>query len=252
MAEETGMLNRGDGVGLAWARLAGRGPTIVFFPGFNSDMAGSKASLLAAFCAARGRAYVRFDYSGHGRSGGAFADGTIGRWRKDALAVIDRLTTGRVLLVGSSMGGWIALLVALARQESAAAIVGIAPAPDFTEDLMWEAMAPAERKKLLNEGHILVPNPYGAPYPVARALIEEGRQHLLLRDEIALECPVRLLHGLTDRDVPWETSLRIARRLRGGDVRLCLVKDGDHRLSRPEDLLLLEQTLGALLDEYGA
>lgn len=252
MVEETGMLDRGDGVRLAWARLAGRGPTVVFCPGFNSDMAGAKATALAAFCAARGQAYLRFDYSGHGSSGGVFTDGTIGRWREDALAVIDRLTTEKVLLVGSSMGGWIALLVALARAERVAGIVGIAAAPDFTEDLMWEAMAPGERKLLLAEGQILVPNPYGGPYPVTRALVEEGRRHLLLRDAIALDCPVRLLHGQADREVPWETSLRIAARLRGGDVRLCLVKDGDHRLSRPEDLLLLEQTLAALLGQDGA
>lgn len=252
MVEETGMLDRGDGVALAWARLAGRRPTIVFCPGYNSDMAGSKASTLAAFCAARGQAYLRFDYSGHGHSGGTFTDGTIGRWRDDALAVIDRLTAGKILLVGSSMGGWIALLTALARVDRVAAIVGIAAAPDFTEDLMWGAMAPVERAALLADGQILVPNPYGGPYPVTRALIEEGRRHLLLSGEIALDCPVRLLHGQADREVPWETGLRIAARLRGGDVRVCLIKDGDHRLSRPEDLSLLAQTLAKLLGQDGA
>jgi pimeloyl-ACP methyl ester carboxylesterase len=249
--EERGVLDRGDGVGLAWARLAGRGPTVVFLSGFKSDMTGSKAETLAAWCAAHGRAMLRFDYSGHGSSGGAFADGTIGRWAADARCVIERLTTGPVVLVGSSMGGWIALLAALAMPGRVAGLVGIAAAPDFTEDLIWQAMAPAERGRLMRDGVLHVPSLYGEPYPLTRALIEDGRRHLLLGGEVALECPVRLLHGQRDPDVPWETSLRIARAVRSADVRVVLVKDGDHRLSRDSDLALLTGTVAGLLGEVG-
>ncbi len=249
--EATGKLDRGDGVGLAWARIQGRGPTVVFCPGYKSDMAGSKATELAAFCAERGQAFLRFDYSGHGSSEGAFEDGTIGRWLGDALAVIDGLTAGPILLVGSSMGGWISLLVALARADRVAGLVGVAAAPDFTENLMWEAMAFSERRALMETGKIMVPNPYGGAYPVTRALIEEGRTHLLLRAPIALDCPVRLLHGQRDTEVPWEISLRLAERLAGADVRVVLVKDGDHRLSRPEDLALLCRVVGSLLGQNG-
>lgn len=245
--EERGVLDRGDGVGLAWARLAGRGPTVVFLSGFKSDMTGSKAETLAAWCAAQGRAMLRFDYSGHGASGGAFADGTIGRWAADARCAVERLTTGPVVLVGSSMGGWIALLTALALPGRVAGLVGIAAAPDFTEDLIWQAMAPPERARLIRDGVLHVPSLYGDPYPLTRALIEDGRSHLLLGGEIALDCPVRLLHGQRDPDVPWETSLRIARAVRSADVRVVLVKDGDHRLSRQGDLALLADIVAGVL-----
>ncbi|HET9019172.1 MAG TPA: alpha/beta hydrolase, partial [Acetobacteraceae bacterium] len=169
--EDTGRLDRGDGVALAWARLDGRGPTVVFLPGFASDMSGGKATALAEACRRAGRALLRFDYSGHGASGGAFADGTIGRWRDDALAAIDRLTEGPLILVGSSMGGWIALLAALARPGRVAGLVGVAAAPDFTERLMWQAMAPAEQAALLAAGHLDLPSQYGPPTRITRALI---------------------------------------------------------------------------------
>ncbi len=250
--ETTGRLDRGDGVELAWARLDGRGPTVLFLPGFNSDMTGDKATMLAGFCAERGQAMLRFDYSGHGASGGRFEDGTITRWRDDALAAIDRLVTGPIAFVGSSMGGWMALLAALARPERVAGLVGIAAAPDFTETLMWEAMTFEERRTLMRDGVLRVPSQYGEPYPVTRALIEDGRAHLLLDAPIALACPVRLLHGQRDPDVPWELSLRIAEQVSSDDVQVILVKDGDHRLSRPEDLALLRRTLGPLLGEDGA
>ena len=250
--ETTGRLDRGDGAELAWARLDGHGPTVVFLTGFRSDMTGDKATMLARFCAERGQAMLRFDYAGHGASGGRFEDGTIGRWTGDALAVIDRLTEGPVVLVGSSMGGWIALLCALARSHRVAGLIGIAAAPDFTELLMWQAMTGEERTSLMRDGVLHVPSQYGEPYPVTRALIEEGRTHLLLSGPIALDCPVRLLHGQADPDVPWETSLRIAERLSGADVQVILVKDGDHRLSRPQDLALLRRTLLPLLGEDGA
>lgn len=241
--DETGRLDRGDGVALAWARRTGNGPTIVFLPGFLSDMGGTKAVELDTWCATTGRALLRFDYSGHGASGGAFEDGTIGRWRDDALVVIDNLTDGRLILVGSSMGGWIALLVALARPDRIAALVGIAAAPDFTEALMWEAMTFEERAILMRTGRITVPSAYGDPYVVTRALIEDGRTHLLLNAPIPLACPVRLLQGQRDQEVPWEMALRIAERVESDDTRVMLVKDGDHRLSRPQDLVLLRTTV---------
>lgn len=245
--EETGRLDRGDGVELAWMRRSGRAPTVVFLPGYRSDMTGAKATELAAFCAAYGQGWLRFDYSGHGASAGRFEDGTISRWRDDALAAVDGLTEGPLLLVGSSMGGWIALLVGLARPDRVAGLVGIAAAPDFTETLMWEAMTFEERGTLMRDGVLHVPSPYGEPAPITRALIEDGRSHLLLGQPIALAGPVRLLHGQQDPDVPWETSLRLAARLTSPDVRVILVKDGDHRLSRPADLALLRRTLGSLL-----
>jgi pimeloyl-ACP methyl ester carboxylesterase len=250
--ERTGRLDRGDGVELAWAALPGSGPTVVFLPGFNSDMAGSKATELAAFCERRGQAMLRLDYSGHGESGGAFVDGTIGRWRDDALAVIDATTEGPLLLVGSSMGGWIALLVALALPSRVTGLVGIAAAPDFTEKLMWQAMSPAEQETLRREGQLAVPSQYGDPYVITLGLIEDGRRHLLLEGPIPLNVPVRLLQGQRDDDVPWELALTLARQIDGSDVQVTLVKDGDHRLARPADLALLCGSVAALLGQDGA
>jgi pimeloyl-ACP methyl ester carboxylesterase len=252
MADRSGVLRREDGVELAWAAIPGREPTVLFLPGFNSDMTGEKAVALARYCGDVGQAMLRFDYSGHGASGGRFEDGTIGGWTRDALLAIDRLTEGKLILVGSSMGGWIALLAALARRERVAGLIGIAAAPDFTETLMWQAMTFAERAILMRDGVLRVPSQYGEPYPVTRALIEDGRRHLLLGAPIALDCPVRLLQGQCDPDVPWELALRLADRLAGGDVQVTLIKDGDHRLSRSEDLALLRRTLGALLHQDGA
>ncbi len=248
--EQTGLLDRGDGVALAWALLPGRGPTVVFLPGFRSDMSGGKAIALRDWCAAEGRGMLRFDYSGSGGSGGAFTDGTIGAWAEDARRVVATLTEGPFLLVGSSMGGWIALLVALAMPERVAALVGIAAAPDFTEELLWAALPASARAALLRDGVLPIPNPYGEPTPITRALIEDGRRHLLLGGEIALDCPVRLLHGQCDPDVPWETALRLAGQLRSTDVQVVLVKDGDHRLSRGQDLALLLRTVAGLEAEF--
>lgn len=246
------LLDRGDGVRLAYTLTPGRSPAVVFLPGFRSDMTGDKATYLAGLCAERGQAMLRFDYSGHGASEGAFEQGTIGRWTEDALALIDRLTTGPVVLVGSSMGGWIALLCARARAERVAGLIGIAAAPDFTERLMWQSMSPAERAGLMRDGAMMVPSAWGGPFPITRGLIEDGRRHLLLDAAIPLACPVHLLHGQADASVPWETALRIAERLTGGDVRVTLVKDGDHRLSRPADLELLAQTVLSLVGQDGA
>jgi pimeloyl-ACP methyl ester carboxylesterase len=249
--ETTGRLDRGDAIELAWSKLDGAGPTVVFLPGFRSDMTGDKATALAAFCATRGQAMVRFDYSGHGASGGRFEDGTIGIWAQDTLMVLDQLTEGKVVLVGSSMGGWLALLTALRRPERIAAIVGVAAAPDFTEKLMWDAMTFEERARIMRDGILHVPSRYGEPTPVTRALIEEGRTHLLLDNPILLDCAVRLLHGQADPDVPWELALRNAERLTSRDVEITLIKDGDHRLSRPRDLTVLRRTVAALLTPDG-
>ncbi len=246
--ERSGMLDRGDGVTLAWRHLPGCGPTLVFLPGFGSDMTGSKAEHMAEYCRGHGRAMLRLDYSGHGASGGAFTDGTIGRWTDDALAVIATID-GPLLPIGSSMGGWIALLVARALPARIAGLVGIAAAPDFTERLMWQAMAPPEREKLMREGVLHIPNPYGPPTPITRGLIADGRNHLLLDAEIPITAPVRLLHGQADPDVPWEISVKLAEKLASTDVRITLIKDGDHRLSRPADLTLLEQTVEDLLEQ---
>jgi pimeloyl-ACP methyl ester carboxylesterase len=250
--QETGRTDRGDGVVLAWVRTPGRGPTAVFLPGYMSDMTGAKALLTQEFCAEHGLGCLRLDYSGHGASGGAFTDGTISRWTDDALALIDRLTQGPLVLVGSSMGGWIALLAALARPARIAGLIGIAAAPDFTEELMWQAMMPAERAQMERDGVLQVPSLYGDPYPVTAALLADGRTRLLMHQPIPLHCPVRLLHGQRDPDVPWQTSLRLAERLQSDDVQVTLVKDGDHRLSRPSDLALLRRGLAELLLQDGA
>jgi pimeloyl-ACP methyl ester carboxylesterase len=245
-----GRLDRGDGIELAWVRLEGAGPTVVFLPGFRSDMMGEKATALAEFCAARGQAMLRFDYSGHGASGGYFEDGTIGIWARDALTIVDRLTNGGLILIGSSMGGWLALLTALKRPERIVAIVGIAAAPDFTER-RWGTMTLDERTRLRRDGVLHVPNRYGDPTPLTLALIEDGREHLLLDKPIPLDCPVRLLHGQADPDVSWELAPRIAERLSSRDVEIVLIKDGDHRLSRPRDLALLKRSVAALLAPDG-
>ncbi|WP_374381119.1 alpha/beta hydrolase [Dongia sp.] len=212
-------------------------PGIVFLGGFASDMTGTKAMALDAYCAATGRAYVRFDYTGHGKSSGRFSDGTIGAWRDDALSVLDQLTEGPQILVGSSMGGWLMLLCALARPDRVHALVGLAPAPDFTEELMWQTMDAGMQAQLMRDGRIEEPSAYSdEPYVITRALIEDGRRHLLLGAPIAIDRPVRLIHGQADPDVPFSVSLRLADRLISPDVVVHLVKDGDHRLSRPQDI----------------
>lgn len=219
----------------------------MFCCGFRSDMGGTKAGALAAHCRARDQPYLRFDYSGHGASSGEFRAGTIGRWLDDALVVLDRVAQGPQILVGSSMGCWIALLAALARPERLAGLIGIAGAVDFTEDLIWERLEEAERRQLLTDGELTYHSAYEeGPVPFTRDLIEEGRSHLLLRGPIALACPVRLLHGMADPDVPYATSLRLAERLAGTDVVVELIEDGDHRLSREADLARLMSALDDL------
>jgi pimeloyl-ACP methyl ester carboxylesterase len=224
--------------------LTGTSPGLFWLSGYNSDMKGTKAEALARWAEAQGRAFVRFDYSGHGESGGAFVDGTIGRWLADSLAVFDACCRGPQILVGSSMGGWLALLMVRllrARREAGAAsiagLVLIAPAVDFTEELMWKRFTPAIKRELAETGVWQRPSPYSsAPYLVTRQLIEEGRNHLLLGGMIETGCPVRILQGVEDPDVPWRHAVELVSRLASDDVVLTLVKDGDHRLSRPEDI----------------
>jgi pimeloyl-ACP methyl ester carboxylesterase len=231
----------GDLSVLAVRRREGTGPSVIFLPGYASDMTGSKASALDDWAARTGRAFVRFDYRGCSASQGAFEDFTLEDWRDDALAVIDA-TEGLVVLVGSSMGGWLMLLAALARPERVTALVGIAAAPDFTEwgfDAMQKAMLAAE-------GRIEEPSPYGSPMVTTLGFWEAGQRNLLLGGEIALDMPVRLLQGQCDADVPWRTALSLADRLRSADVQVTLVKDGDHRLSRAQDIALLIATIESL------
>jgi pimeloyl-ACP methyl ester carboxylesterase len=242
------ILARDDGATIAYHRLEGKSPGIVFLGGFMSDMTGTKAMALEAFCRERGQAFLRFDYFAHGASSGAFAAATIGRWKDDSLAVLDGLTQGRQILVGSSMGGWLMLLAARARPERVAALVGIAPAPDATEDLMWRRLSPTQQQAMWRDGSLTISSAYDpAGYVLTRQLIEEARSHLLLRAPLAVACPVRLIHGMRDPDVPWPTSLRLAERLAGADVTVTLVGDGDHRLSRADDLARLRRTLDTLL-----
>jgi pimeloyl-ACP methyl ester carboxylesterase len=210
-------LDAPDGVSIAYHRFRGKSPGVVFMGGFMSDMTGTKAMRLEEFCRKRGQAYLRFDYRGHGASSGRFEDGTIGRWK---------------------------------RPERVAGLVGIAAAPDFTEDLMWDVFPPEKREQMARDGIVHEPSEYSEkPYGITMALIEDGRRHLLLRGQpLPLTCKVRLLHGMQDPDVPWQRSLTLAEKLAAGDVRVVLIKDGDHRLSREQDLALLCDTIGELLN----
>jgi pimeloyl-ACP methyl ester carboxylesterase len=220
----------------------GAAPGLFWLGGFNSDMKGTKALALDAWAAEQGRACVRFDYSGHGESGGAFIDGTIGRWLEETVAVFEQFCAGPQIVIGSSMGGWMALLLAreIAKRAgslaSLAGLVLIAPAPDFTEQLMWNGFSPEIQREIETKGVWLRPSQYGEPYPITRALIEEGRNHLLLGSAIEVGCPVRILQGAQDPDVPWRHALALAHRLPKDDVVLTMIQDGDHRLSRPQDI----------------
>ncbi len=244
-------VTREGGATIAYHRRQGKSPGVVFLTGFKSDMTGGKALAMEALCAERGQAFLRFDYTGHGASSGAFEDGTIGAWADDAVFALDRLSDGPQVLVGSSMGGWIMLLAALARAERIAGLIGIAAAPDFTEDLIAGELTPAQKKEMERDGCVHLPNCYddGEPYIVTKALIDDGREHLLLRADIALDVPVRLIHGMNDEDVPWRTSLVLAEKLRSTDVEMAFVKDGDHRLSEGPDLDRLRRIVTALLDD---
>lgn len=241
-----------SGRSIAVRAMAGRGPGVMWLGGFKSDMMGSKAQTLADWAARRGQSFRRFDYSGHGESGGRFEDGTISQWLEEALAVFDRATQGPQILVGSSMGGWISLLLAralAARGEARlAGMVLIAPAPDFTETLMWARFPPETQAKILATGRFERPSEYSEePYVITRDLIEDGRRHLLLDAPFAVGCPVRILQGAQDADVPWQHAMSLVSCLAEDDVVFSLIKDGDHRLSRPEDLERLIAAVESLL-----
>lgn len=243
-------LDRGQGATVAYAHSPGDSPTVVFFCGYASDMNGTKARFLESHCRDRSQAYLRFDYQGHGASSGRFEHGTLGLWLEDARAVVETVTGGPLLLVGSSMGAWIMLLAALAMKRRVAGLLGIAPAPDFTEDLILPALTPEQRASLESEGVVALPSRYAeTPQLLSKVFLDDARNRLLLRARIALQCPVRLIHGFDDPDVPWNTSLRLVERLESDDVRLTLVKGGGHRLSGPRELALLGAVLDALVDE---
>jgi pimeloyl-ACP methyl ester carboxylesterase len=244
-----------DGARLAYRRTTGqRGlASIVWLGGFHSDMLGEKASSLHFYAQREGRTFVRFDYLGHGESSGKFEDGTISRWRSDALAVIDRLTEGPVVLTGSSMGGWMALLAALARPDRVRGLMLIAPAPDFTERLMWAALNESQRLAIMDQGRWMRPSAYDpAGYPITRQLIEDGRTWNIMDWEIPLDLPVRILQGGLDEDVPWSYSLDLVEKLRSKDVSWTLIKDGDHRLSRPQDIERMVAMALGLADQVDA
>lgn len=239
---------------LAYVHTPGAAPLCVFLGGFMSDMTGSKAQALQAWAQEQGQAFLRFDYHGHGASSGAFREGTIGRWKDNAHELITHIAQEHgheaVVLVGSSMGGWIMLHLALAMPQQVKALVGVAAAPDFTRYLIWDKLTPAQHETMRTQGEIVVPSCYGNDhYPITRALIEDGEVQCLLEGGTLaqISCPVRLLHGTADDDVPYETSLQIMQQVGSADLQIILVKDGDHRLSEPPQLALLSQHVGEMV-----
>ena len=249
MTESRGALAREDGSTLAWRRVDGEGPTVVWLGGFHSDMTGTKAEVLAEQAKATGGSYLRFDYFGHGESGGAFKDGTISRWRADALAVVDELTDGPLVLVGSSMGGWLSCLAAIARPHRVKAMVLIAPAPDFTEKLMGPELSAESKAATARDGFWIRPSEYeDGGYPITRDLLEDGARWSILPGPVPIDIPVRILQGGADPDVPWTHALELANALTSDNVVFSLIKDGDHRLSRPQDL---ERLVAAVSEAKG-
>jgi pimeloyl-ACP methyl ester carboxylesterase len=242
------MLLTADGSSIACRHTPGITPGVLFLPGFRSNMQGIKALALEDYCLCQGRQFTRFDYTGHGESSGRFEDGSIGSWRDDALHVLDRISSGPQLLVGSSMGGWIMLLLALARPERVSGLLGIAAAPDFTETRR-ERLDAVQRQQLETLGYCEQPNSYddARPYRIGRRLLDESREHCLLGQPIAIDAPIRLIHAMDDPDVPWQRSLELADRVSSADVELHILKRGGHRLSEPADLQRLLRVLDAML-----
>lgn len=238
-----------DGAEIAWRRVPGRGPCLLWLGGFRSEMAGTKAGALADWAAREGRDYLRFDYFGHGVSDGKFEAGTITRWRADVLSILDTLTTGPVVLVGSSMGGWLACLVALARPARIAGLALVAPAADFTERLIVPALSPEARSALRRNGVWRRPSDYDPQgYPITREFLDDGARWLILPGPVPISAPVRVLQGGADPDVPWRHALDLALALKSDNVVFSLIRDGDHRLSRPEDLARLTDFAAELAD----
>jgi len=247
---QTRFLKHNDGTTIAYHSTSGKSPGVVFLPGFKSDMTGTKAITAETLCQKRGNAFVRFDYQGHGQSSGDFNDGCIGDWAKDTHDVIEQLTSGPQVLIGSSMGGWIMLLATLMAPKRICGLLGIAAAPDFTEKLIWNAFSDQQKKDMETTGYVDIPNCYEGPdYRITKKLIDDGRNHLLLDNDIPITCPVRLIHGQLDEDVPWQTSLETSQKLISEDVEVTLVKSGDHRLSEADDLKRFENILTRLLDQ---
>jgi pimeloyl-ACP methyl ester carboxylesterase len=241
-------VSREDGETIAYLRRWGKTPTVVWLGGFKSDMFGAKAQALAAWADPNDRAFLRFDYFGHGASSGDFRKGTISRWRADTLAAIDRLTDGDLVLVGSSMGGWLALLAGQARAARIKAMLLLAPAVDFTQTLLEKQLPDEARKCIEEKGEWLWPSGYDEePYPITRALLEDGRKHLLFGTQMDLAVPIRILQGMKDPDVPWQHAVKLAEQLKG-DVELTLIPQGEHRLSTPADLARMIRVLEELLD----
>lgn len=240
----TDFLTTPEGRRIAYDLTVGTGPAVVFLGGFRSDMEGTKALDLRDWAAAQGRTFLRFDYSGHGLSGGRFEDGCIGDWFEDARAALS-LVAGPVVLVGSSMGGWISLLLAREMPERVAAFVGIAAAPDFTEDLMWDAFDEDQRAQVM-AGVYPMPSPYGEPTPITRRLIEDGRERLVLRSPLAFGFPVRLLQGTADADVPVSVAMRLIQHIEGPDKEMTVIGGVDHRFSTPECLAKIREVVEAV------
>jgi pimeloyl-ACP methyl ester carboxylesterase len=249
MTETRGFLAH-QGAALAWRRVKGDGPTVLWLGGLHSEMVGTKAAALADWAGAAGRDFLRFDYFGHGESEGRFEAGTITRWRADALAVIDALTEGPLVLAGSSMGGWLACLAAMARPERVRALVLIAPAADFTQKLLAPALPAEARAALARDGVWTAPSLHAEEaYPITAALLEDGARWSILPGPVAVEAPVRILHGGADPDVPWTHGLELARAVRSEDMVFTLIRDGDHRLSRPRDLRRLIATVEEMVGD---
>lgn len=246
------ILTRDDSVRIAYHKLEGRSPGIVFLAGFMSDMEGTKATLLEEICRQDGRAFLRFDYQGHGQSSGNFDDGTIGMWAEDSLSALDALTEGPQILVGSSMGGWMMLLAARARPERIAGLVGIAAAPDFTVDLLPSSLTPEQMDEIETNGIVRIPTDYGDdPYTITKAMLESGDDNQVMNTPLDIRVPVRLLHGMEDDSVPWQLSLNLQKNLASDDVVVTIAKKGDHRLSDDDDLDRLVATVRDLAEKVG-
>ena len=245
-------LETATGRHVAYHKTEGQGPGVVFLGGLRSDMTGTKAVHLEAWARAQGRGFLRFDYSGHGQSSGRFEEGCIGDWAADAMAAIDALTTGPQVLVGSSMGGWISLLLAKRMPERLAGLVTIAAAPDFTQDGIWANWSEDQRRICMEEGQVALPSDYGDPMIITRRMIEDGRDQLVLRHPLRLDVPVRLLQGTADADVPMAVALRLLDHLEGGDIRLELLKGADHRFSDAPCLATITRALAEVLGDRPA
>lgn len=247
---EPDYLTTAQGRRIAYHMTDGRAPMVVFIHGLKSDMDGTKAVYLEDWARARKHGFLRFDCSGHGLSSGEFTDGCIGDWAADAAAVLEGLTEGPVLLVGSSMGGWLSLLLARKMPERIAGLVTIAAAPDFTEDGFWDGFSDAEKAALERDGQVAMPSDYDEPYIITKRLIEDGRDHLVLRDPLSLPFPVRFLQGTEDEAVPTEKAVRLLQHATGNDMRLTLLKGKDHRFSDPESLRVMERAVEDVLTRW--